>query len=56
MSILSEIDGVEYTSGMVLRFTRPAVCLTATDGTQKVVASIQILELLKGASNGNRDN
>ena len=36
--VMSKRDGVQYTSYLLLNFSRPAVCLKSDDGDQKTVS------------------
>jgi hypothetical protein len=38
VAAMSEKDGVQYTSYITLRLSRPAVCLQADNGCQRTVA------------------
>ena len=38
ISVLSNRDGVQYTSYLLLSFSRPAVCLKTDNGDQKTVS------------------
>lgn len=38
ISVLSKRDGVQYTSYLLLNFSRPAVCLKTDNGDQKTVS------------------
>lgn len=38
ISVLSKRDGVQYTSYLLLSFSRPAVCLKTDNGDQKTVS------------------
>ena len=47
LSAMSEKDGVQYTSYMALRLSRPAVSLSADNGNQRIVAVDTARTILK---------
>lgn len=47
LSAMSEKDGVQYTSYMTLRLSRPVVSLHADNGNQRVVAMDTARTILK---------
>lgn len=52
ISVLSKRDGVQYTSYLLLSFSRPAVCLKTDNGDQKTV----LLETAKAIMKEERVN
>lgn len=47
INIISDMDGVLYTSYTPLRLSRPAICLYSKDGKQRTVTEETIKQLLK---------
>jgi len=47
IDILSETDGVNYSDYTILRLSRPAICLSAEDGQQRVVAMETAYTIIK---------
>jgi len=47
MNVLSQKDGVIYTSFTFLRFSRPAVCLSSDCGTQRTVTLETAKDILR---------
>lgn len=48
ISVLSNRDGVQYTSYLLLSFSRPAVCLKTDNGDQKTVSLETAKAIMKG--------
>jgi hypothetical protein len=48
MTLMSQCDGVMYTTFTCLNFSRPAVCIKADSGEQKIVSVETAKQLLKG--------
>lgn len=53
ISVLSNRDGVQYTSYLLLSFSRPAVCLKSDDGDQKTVSLETAMSVMREERNSH---
>lgn len=47
MQIMSNRDGIQYSSFTMLNFSRPAVCLTGDHGEQKTVSVENLKQIMR---------
>lgn len=55
MGIMSDRDGILYSSFTLLNFSRPAVCLTGEHGEQKTVTFDNIKAIMREERHGETD-
>jgi hypothetical protein len=52
MGIMSDRDGILYTSFTLLNFSRPAICLTSDNGEQKTITIDNVKQVMKEERHG----
>lgn len=52
MGVMSDRDGILYSSFTFLNFSRPAVCLTGEHGEQKTISIENVKQIMKEERHG----